>query len=232
MMRQWRSLMALGVCLGVIGCVRMHTRIVEMPRVDQEVEGNRGYMRGPGSGRSAQAPRKTTRQVIMTDVELPTLRELKPVEARVLKPVKGDVGPGNRGYVIPEEQPVPEAPMATSRAPFSSGRVVIPKPAPSFPEAFEELPPVEPLTPRVVAPEVPTAPVAPSVYTVQKGDTLEKIAKKVYGNATRWPKIYRANRHVLTNANRVYPGQVLTIPDLSAEPSSRQSRGSEEESLK
>jgi len=219
--------MALGVCLGVIGCVRTHTRIVEMPRVDQEVDGNRGYVRGPRAGQSAQAPRKTTRQVIMTDVELPTFRELRPVEARVLKPVKGDVGPGNRGYVIPEEPPVPGAPMATSTTRPSGGEVVTP--APATPLAFEELPPVEPLTPRVA---VPKAPSAPSVYTVQKGDTLEKIAKKVYGDAKRWPKIYQANRHLLKDANRVYPGQVLTIPDLSSEPSRREERGSEAESLK
>lgn len=55
---------------------------------------------------------------------------------------------------------------------------------------------------------------APRTHTVVKGDTLSKIAKQYYGNANRWQPIFEANRHVLKDPDRIYPGQVLTIPDL------------------
>src|SRR5690349_11490920 len=51
-------------------------------------------------------------------------------------------------------------------------------------------------------------------YVVKKGDTLSGIAKKI-GNKITWQKIYAANRDILNNPNRIYPGQALKIPTLS-----------------
>lgn len=51
-----------------------------------------------------------------------------------------------------------------------------------------------------------------SNYTVVSGDTLSGIARKYYGNSNRWVDIFNANRNVISNANLIYPGQVLTIP--------------------
>ena len=51
-------------------------------------------------------------------------------------------------------------------------------------------------------------------YTVQKGDTLEKIAAKaeIYGSGKKWYRIYKANQDKLKSPNRIYPGQVIRIP--------------------
>lgn len=50
-------------------------------------------------------------------------------------------------------------------------------------------------------------------YTVQKGDCLWAIARAVYGDATKWQKIYEANKSTIGgNPNLIYPGQVYTIP--------------------
>ncbi len=49
-------------------------------------------------------------------------------------------------------------------------------------------------------------------YTVKSGDTLGKIAKQVYGNAGKYPTIFEANRPMLQNPDKIYPGQVLRIP--------------------
>lgn len=50
-------------------------------------------------------------------------------------------------------------------------------------------------------------------YTVVKGDCLWNIAKKFYGNGSKYTVIYNANRGVIGgNPNLIYPGQVLTIP--------------------
>lgn len=49
-------------------------------------------------------------------------------------------------------------------------------------------------------------------YTVVSGDTLSKIAKEQYGNANDYMKIFEANKPMLSHPDKIYPGQVLRIP--------------------
>ena len=49
-------------------------------------------------------------------------------------------------------------------------------------------------------------------YTVQSGDTLGGIAKKLYGSASKYMVIFEANTPLLKDPNKIYPGQVLRIP--------------------
>ncbi len=51
-------------------------------------------------------------------------------------------------------------------------------------------------------------------HTVISGDTLGKIAKKYYGNPMKYPIIFEANQPMLTDPDKIYPGQVLRIPHL------------------
>ncbi|APX99069.1 nucleoid-associated protein YgaU [Lacinutrix venerupis] len=51
-------------------------------------------------------------------------------------------------------------------------------------------------------------------HTVVSGDTLGKIAKKFYGNAMKYPEIFEANKPMLEHPDKIYPGQVLRIPEL------------------
>ena len=51
-------------------------------------------------------------------------------------------------------------------------------------------------------------------YTVKSGDSLSKIAKNHYGNAMKYPVIFEANKPMLKDPNKIYPGQVLRIPEL------------------
>ncbi|MDR6093035.1 LysM peptidoglycan-binding domain-containing protein [Stenotrophomonas sp. SORGH_AS_0321] len=57
-----------------------------------------------------------------------------------------------------------------------------------------------------------TAEVVDATYTVEKGDTLSKIAKQHLGDANAWKKIFDANRDQLDDPDRIQPGQVLKIP--------------------
>ena len=60
-------------------------------------------------------------------------------------------------------------------------------------------------------------PAAAQTYVVVKGDCLYTIARKFYGDGAKYIAIYEANREVIGgNPNRIYPGQVLTIPSASA----------------
>jgi len=51
------------------------------------------------------------------------------------------------------------------------------------------------------------------MYIVQSGDSLSKIAKKFYGNANSWKKIFDANRDLVKNPDVIQPGWQLQIPD-------------------
>lgn len=57
---------------------------------------------------------------------------------------------------------------------------------------------------------------SPKFHTVEKGDTLWAIAEKAYGNGSKYNAIFEANRPMLTHPDKIYPGQVLRIPDLDA----------------
>ena len=51
-------------------------------------------------------------------------------------------------------------------------------------------------------------------YTVVAGDNLSRIAKLHYENANKYMLIFEANRPMLGNPDKIYPGQVLRIPPL------------------
>jgi len=126
--------------------------------------GNRGYL--IGSPPPETAALKTTRRMVQTDVELPTL----------YKPTHGT--------------------------------------APVSPVSVEA-----PLPPEAVTAVEPTggeqaAPARHDIYVVRKGDSLSSIAAKpeVYGKASRWRRIFNANRDLLKSPDRVRAGMKLKIP--------------------
>ncbi|RPJ50091.1 MAG: LysM peptidoglycan-binding domain-containing protein [Methanobacteriota archaeon] len=51
-------------------------------------------------------------------------------------------------------------------------------------------------------------------YTIVKGDTLSGIAKKFYGDGNKYPQIFEANRGIIKNADLIYPGQTIRIPNV------------------
>jgi nucleoid-associated protein YgaU len=54
----------------------------------------------------------------------------------------------------------------------------------------------------------------PKFYTIQKGDSLSKIAKNEYGDGGKWRELYNANREIIDNPDLIHPGQRIRIPDL------------------
>lgn len=57
-------------------------------------------------------------------------------------------------------------------------------------------------------------PTTTQTYKVVSGDSLWAIAKKYYGNGSKYTVIANANSDKISNPNLIYPGQVLTIPTL------------------
>ena len=101
---------------------------------------------------------------------------------------------GNRGYIVGH-------PSAEAEPVVESQITPLPPAQAAAPTIVENEPP-----PKIETPEKPTK------YVVRKGDSLWKIAGKVYGNPLKWPRIYRANKDKIKNPNRIYANQVLTIP--------------------
>lgn len=56
---------------------------------------------------------------------------------------------------------------------------------------------------------------ASKTYVVVSGDSLSKIAKREYGSASEWTRIYEANRDLIQDPDKIFPGQKLHIPPKS-----------------
>jgi nucleoid-associated protein YgaU len=56
---------------------------------------------------------------------------------------------------------------------------------------------------------------ASQYHDVVSGDNLSKIAKQYYGDANKYPQIFEANKPMLSDPNKIYPGQKLRIPPLA-----------------
>ena len=53
---------------------------------------------------------------------------------------------------------------------------------------------------------------ATTYYTIEKGDTLSKIAGRFYGDPQKYPALFEANREVIQDPDKIYPGQKIRIP--------------------
>ncbi|HXJ98495.1 MAG TPA: LysM peptidoglycan-binding domain-containing protein [Gelidibacter sp.] len=51
-------------------------------------------------------------------------------------------------------------------------------------------------------------------HTVKSGETLGKIAKHYYGDASKYQKIFTANSDILKNPDVIHPNQELIIPNI------------------
>ena len=86
------------------------------------------------------------------------------------------------------------------------GQISIVPPAASTTEEASETP--------VAASEIETVLEQANVeyYIIQSGDSLSKIAKKYYGNAMEYPRLFEANREVIEDPDLIYPGQKIRVP--------------------
>jgi LysM repeat protein len=148
------------------GCLT-RTYVTQKPRVDREIEGNRGYLLGQPTQAEKEHQIKETRTISVLEIEFgshqPTEHKVKEVAKPSIKePVKEEE------FNLSEETVGQEALQKTEN----------------------------------------------TLYTIEKGDTLQKISMKFYGTTKKWKKLYEANKDVLKSPNKVYPGKIIKIPAL------------------
>ena len=98
-----------------------------------------------------------------------------------------------------------------------------PEPADSESQSAEKTarPSADTVKPKVIykapAKTAPDKAPEPKVYTVKRGEWLWDIARKEYGTAIGWFRIYEANRAKIRNPDLIYPGQKFIIPEFKGQ---------------
>ncbi len=186
--------------LNISGCVkRVSIKTIERERVDMDTtSGNRGYISGAKPPAEPTEKQPKTRKIYQVTFEVPPYAEWK--NFRYQRTEDKELW-GNRGYVYGGPQAV--SPQKIEK---EEPQPTIILPDEVYEEADAILPP-EPVEPEPVAEEVRF-----TTYKVKKGDTLQKISKKVYGTTKRWQEIFEFNKGTLKNPNKIYPGQKILIP--------------------
>lgn len=115
--------------------------------------------------------------------------------------VNGDVVTlsGNTQSIDEKEKAILTAGNVSGIATVSDNITVVAPPSPSG-ERSVDVPVQEPIS---------------TFHTVEKGETLSKIAKHYYDDAMKYPVIFEANRPMLKSPDLIYPGQVLRIPPMA-----------------
>ena len=123
---------------------------------------------------------------------------------------------GNRGYLVgrPPEAPELKATRQTVDMTVEVPSFYKPKRAGAPAGQGEIISPETEMGSEAAPAHTEGAPGKYDTYVVQKGESLWSIAAKpeVYGKATRWRRIFDANRDLLKSPDRVRPGMTLKIP--------------------
>ncbi|MCM8774127.1 MAG: LysM peptidoglycan-binding domain-containing protein [Candidatus Omnitrophica bacterium] len=147
------------------------------------------------------------------------------------KPRKDIAMEGNQGYVVGESAPekpklkntrtirVVEVEMGSHKPkevdtskPTKEEGLEIPEERPVYSPMIEEEISVKELQDSNINLEAPKKDY--TYYTVEEGDTLQKISSKFYGTTKKWQLLYEENKDVLKGPDKVYPGQKIKIPNL------------------
>lgn len=183
--RVFLNVMVLFFSVSLSGClIRSYT--IKQPRIDQGLEGNRGYMGGKvPAGALSTKERKPYREHKVIEIEFVSKYDKAIPEPKEIKAVE-----------IPLNEPLPEpAVVESAQKPQEQIDTV------KIPDAAA----VD--TGKNDVPEVKF-----DTYEVKLGDTLQKISQKEYGTWKKWRVIYEANKDKLKIPDKVLAGQKLKIP--------------------
>jgi hypothetical protein len=203
MKRLWFLLLVMVFAFSFSGCVTV--RKVVRERVDQDVDGNQGYLMG--SSDTSPKARTVDREYLDIRIEVPTWEEITAPAvrheddslAKIDTPSASKSNISTRTKQDPKKAYTPkkQPPKTTTVYEYDAYEVDI---YDDYGDAF-------------VYEEIEVKP-AYQEYTVKQGETLSHIAKAFYGKASKWTIIYEANSDKIKDPSKVRAGTKLRIPDL------------------
>ena len=163
--------------------------------------------------------------------------------SRVTVPFTREAGETVVAVATPETAKKPAAPVvvkeaAKEAAPAEAAKAEEPAVSEPDPAKMAEAAPGEPAAEETAAkavepetqiaakesdPSAPVESVAPALtkadasVIIRRGDSLWRISRRIYGRGVRYSTIYLANKDKVTNPNRIWPGQIMMIPQKTSE---------------
>jgi len=181
------SLMVVSGCKTTEG-LKVRGYVEDKERVDQKMDGNAGYLSGTPIPEDRSAY-KESRRIYVLEV--------------TKEADKASVDEMNINLDEPRSKEVPEDNFSSSSYPITQRKT---NPVQARRIQIPSLDDVE-------LNEVNKATIIEYVdYTVEKDDTLQKIAKKFYDSYSNWTKIYEVNKSIIKDPNFLKPGIVIKIP--------------------
>ncbi|MBF0478794.1 MAG: LysM peptidoglycan-binding domain-containing protein [Candidatus Omnitrophica bacterium] len=183
--------------------VEVKAFIDDRQRVDQDLtQGNAGYMAGTPSAAELNKDREKTRKVFVMEVT---------------KPAKGvDQKFYEYNYQTAKGQVASESQPSEASQPVVEHKTAVEEEAPklNIPNFDDQAPAVKAHKTETEAVAQPSGDGTYTAYTVEKDDTLQKIAVKFYKSSKKWYKIYQFNKDVIKNPDHVKAGLKIKIPNL------------------
>ena len=185
--------LAYGFLIALISGCTMRTYSQVKERVDQDTTGNKGYLMGKGAPEDRSGI-KQTRKIYVLELQSKEKEPVEPALTSTAKPTpSAEVSEGAPSRNVVNVPTIEESSTEMENESAASASAV-----------------QKSLAKESAAGEAATA--APGEYIVEKGDTLQKISKKVYDTYRLWNKIYQANKERIKDPNKIKPGTKLTIP--------------------
>ncbi len=180
------------------GQVTARAYITDKERVDQDMDGNYGYIYGTPVPPDRSEYKNTRKVYVLEVTKSPPQAESVAAAVGSSVPTVDTSIPAD---LLRSNRPPTSPTSASRRQP-----IVIPR-IDEGPESEESKP-----SNNAGVSGGGGGPASMVDYTVEKGDTLQKIAKKFYNSYSKWPRIQEANQELLSNPNSIKPGMVLRIP--------------------
>lgn len=177
--------------LGIIflsGCLA-RTYTTEKPRIDTDIQGNKGYLFGSAPAGSKDEIDQKTRKISVLEVDFGPRHE------------------GRTGEV--KSQRVETAGEQKSEEKASLEQEIYAKD-----EEASQVIESEPKDEATAEEEVSSLSKDYQYYVIEKNDTLQKISQKFYGTTKKWIFLYKENQDVLKGPDKIYPGKKIRIPVL------------------
>jgi len=189
--------------LNMSGCVKRFSVVaVDELRVDQTESGNKGFITGSIPPEDQPKERATTRKIYQVTMEVPPYIGWKNFKDE--KTPDKEIW-GNRGYIYGGPDSMMSQEIEQNETPLQQD-IVLPDE-----NSYQEI--EEDIVPEIVMPEPVKKQESFSMYKIKRGDTLQKVSKNVYGTSKKWKKIFNFNYDILKNPNKIYPGQMIKIPE-------------------